>query len=171
MAFSPLAAGDAPSTQVGLALRPLTAADAAAAAEIIRAAFAAQPRATEPPSSALRETTEIVAGKIAAGGGFGALAEGRLVAVALWQADGETMVIGRVCVLTAWRGRSLGARLIAACESEARTLGLNRARLRVRLALPENERLFARLGYARAYVEAHPGFDAPTVAALEKRIT
>lgn len=151
-----------------LAVRVLDVGDAEAAARIIRAAFAAQPRATEPPSSALRETAEIVAGKIGAGGGFGAVAEGLLVAVALWRTDGETMVIGRVCVLPAWRGRSLGARLIAACEGEAQTLGLKRARLRVRLALPENERLFGRFGYARAYVEAHAGFAAPTVAALEK---
>ena len=56
---------------------------------VIRAAFAAQSRPTTPPSSALRETSESIAAKIAAGGGFGAFAQGRLVAVALWQIDGD----------------------------------------------------------------------------------
>ena len=170
MSLSSAIKGDARSPRAELPLRPLDVADASAAAAVIRAAFAAQPRATEPPSSALRETAETVAAKIAAGGGAGVVADGRLVAVALWQADGEVLVIGRVCVAPEWRGRGFSARLIGAGEAAARTLGLRRARLRVRLALPENERLFARLGYARAYVEAHVGFDAPTVAALEKPI-
>ncbi len=161
---------DEGSAQADFPLLPLTIADSAAVADLIRAAFAAQPRATEPPSSALRETAEIVAAKIAAGGGACVVADGRLVAVALWQADGGVLVIGRVCVLPEWRGRGFGARLIAAGEAAARTLGLRRTRLRVRLALPENERLFGRLGYTRAYVEAHAGFGAPTVAALEKLI-
>ena len=69
------------------------------AAAVIRAAFAAQSRATTPPSSALRETAESVAAKIAAGGGFGAFARGRLVAVALWQDVGDALLIARVCAL------------------------------------------------------------------------
>jgi hypothetical protein len=43
--------------------------------------------------------------------------------------------------------------------------------LRVRLALPENERLFERLGFRRVGVETHEGFDAPTVAVMEKRLS
>ena len=149
-------------------LRALAVRDAGAVAKVVRSAFAAQSRATQPPSSALRETGETVADKIAAGGGFGVFDGGRVVAVALWQVDGDALVIGRVSVLPAWRGRGLSARLIASCEQRARALSLKKTRLRVRLALPENERLFRRLGYARANVEAHSGFDAPTVAALEK---
>ena len=95
---------------------------------------------------------------------------GRLVAVALWQDVDGALMIARVSVLPEARGRSLSRRLIAACETQARSRGLSRARLRVRLALPENERLFSRMGYARLFVEAHAGFDAPTVAVLEKRL-
>ena len=171
MSCSVAGAERAPSDSNPYVLRALTTADAEATAQVVRTAFAAQPRATTPPSSALRETAELVAAKIAAGGGFGAFAEGRLVGVALWQIDGETMVIGRVCALPAARGRGLSRRLIAACEAAAREAGLNRTRLRVRLALPENERLFAALGYARARVEAHAGFDAPTVAVMEKDLS
>jgi len=162
----------APAEADDVALRPLAIADAEAAARVIRTAFAAQRRATRPPSSALRETAEAVAAKIAAGGGFGALADGGLVAVALWQVvDGDALMIARVCVLPAWRGRALSQRLVAACEAEARERGFRRARLRVRLELPENERLFARMGFERREVEAHAGFDAPTVAVLEKRLS
>ena len=55
-----------------LVLRSLTLADADKAAEVIRTAFAAQSRPTSPPSSALVETGQSIAAKIAAGGGFGA---------------------------------------------------------------------------------------------------
>ena len=40
--------------------------------------------------------------------------------------------------------------------------------LKTRLELPENERLFERCGFARREVEAHPRFETPTTAAMEK---
>ena len=49
-------------------LRALNAADADAAVAVIRTAFSAQRIATNPPSSALRETAETIAFKIATGG-------------------------------------------------------------------------------------------------------
>jgi hypothetical protein len=58
--------------------------------------------------------------------------------------------------------------LIAACEAEARGRGVKRMTLKTRLELPENERLFARFGFARLKVEAHAGFEAPTTAVMEK---
>jgi GNAT superfamily N-acetyltransferase len=160
----------APSQTDAVIVCALTIADAEGAAEVIRAAFAAQSRATTPPSSALRETTEAIAAKIAAGGGFGALEQGQLVAAALWQGDGDVMLIGRVSVLPEARGRGLSRRLIAACEAVARARSLLRMRLRARLELPENERLFSRMGFQRLHVEAHAGFEAPTVAVMEKRL-
>ncbi len=152
-------------------LRALGVGDAIEAADVIRAAFAAQSRATNPPSSAVRETGSSVAAKIEAGGGFGAVAGGALVAVALWQVDEDALHVGRVSVLPAWRGRSLSLRLMAACEAAARERGLMCMTLKVRLALPENERLFERFGFSRRRVEAHPGFDKPTTAAMEKRLS
>ena len=149
-------------------LRALTLADAQAAAEVIQMAFAAQRIVTRPPSSALRESMASVAAKVAGGGGFGAFADARLIAVALWQAQGDALLLGRVGVLPTWRGRGLAEKLVAACEGEGRRQGLKRLRLRARLELPENQRLFARLGFARIRVEAHEGFAAPTVAVMEK---
>jgi hypothetical protein len=54
----------------GIETRLLNSADAPVAA-LIRAAFADQGKATDPPSSALGETAEIVAEKLMKGGGAG----------------------------------------------------------------------------------------------------
>jgi tRNA threonylcarbamoyladenosine biosynthesis protein TsaE len=151
-----------------LLLRPLTTADADEAAEVIRIAFAAQSRPTSPPSSALLETGETIAAKIASGGGFGVFEGGTLIAAALWRVDGDALRVARVSVAPRARGREIAHSLIAACETEARGRGARRMTLKTRLELPENERLFERCGFARREVEAHAGFEAPTTAVMEK---
>ena len=138
-----------------LVLRSLTLADADKAAEVIRTAFAAQSRPTSPPSSALLETGQSIAAKIAAGGGFGAF-------------DGDALHVARVSVAPRERGRGIARSLIAACEAKARALRFRRMTLKTRLELPENEGLFEHCGFARREVEAHPGFEGPTTAVMEK---
>jgi GNAT superfamily N-acetyltransferase len=151
-----------------MVLRPLTTADADDVAEIIRTAFAAQSRPTRPPSSALLETGQSIAAKIAEGGGFGVFEAGALVAAVLWSINGDAVHVARVSVAPRARGRGIARSLIAACEKEARERGLWRMTLKTRLELPENERLFERYGFARREIEAHPGFEAPTTAVMEK---
>jgi GNAT superfamily N-acetyltransferase len=151
-----------------LVLRPLTKADSGEAADLIRSAFAAQSRRTTPPSSALLETGQSIAAKIAEGGGFGAFEGGALIAVALWSMNGDALHVARVSVAPEARGRGVARSLIAACEKEARQRGLRRITLKTRLELPENERLFERCGFARREVEAHPGFEGPTTTVMEK---
>ena len=150
------------------AIRPLAASDAPAAAALIRAAFAEQGAETEPPSSALKETAEAVLRKLAEGGGFAAESAGEMIALVLFAPDGDALYVGRLAVVSAWRGRGLSARLLALAEAEARRLGYGKTRLRVRLALPANRRLFERNGYRQVAVLAHPGFDHPTFAVMEK---
>jgi GNAT superfamily N-acetyltransferase len=149
-------------------LRPLTTANADEAAALIRAAFAAQSRSTTPPSSALAETGEAIAAKIAAGGGFGVFETGSLIAAALWGVNADALHFARVSVALERRGRGIAGLLISACEDEARGRRLTRMTLKTRLELPENERLFERFGFARREVEAHPGFEAPTTVVMEK---
>ncbi len=151
-------------------IRPLTAGDAAAAASLVREAFAAQSRATDPPSGALGETTASVAAKLAEGGGAGAEAAGALVGLVLWAEQGGALSIGRVSVAPGWRGRGIAGALLAAGEAEARRRGLRRMTLRVRLALVENQRLFASLGFAAVGQGAHPGYREPTFLVMEKRL-
>jgi GNAT superfamily N-acetyltransferase len=148
--------------------RPLTTADADEAAQLIRIAFAAQSRLTRPPSSALRETGQAIARKIAEGGGFGVFEAGALIAAALWRIDGDALHVARVSVAPQARGRGIARSLVGACEKEARGRGVRRMTLKTRLELLENERLFERFGFARRAVEAHPGFDTPTTALMEK---
>jgi GNAT superfamily N-acetyltransferase len=142
--------------------------DADDAAALIRTAFAAQNRPTSPPSSAVLETGGEIAGKIAEGGGFGVFEAGALIAAALWRLDGDALHVARVSVAPPSRGRGIARSLIATCEREARERGVRRMTLKTRLELPENERLFERCGFVRLQIEAHPGFEAPTTAVMEK---
>ncbi len=153
-----------------ISFRPLNLTDADETARVIRAAFAAQPRSTQPPSSALKETAETVAAKIGVGGGIGAFAGDALIAAILWEIKAGALHVGRVSIVPAWRSRGLAGALVKACESEARRRGLARMTLRVRLQLPENERLFERMGFERRAVDAHDGFDRPSQAVMEKRL-
>jgi len=153
-----------------MTLRRLTPADAEAAAALIRAAFAVQSQATDPPSGALGETAASVAVKVADGGGVGAEVDGGLVGVALWAEKDGALYIGRVSVAPAWRGRGIARAMLAAGEAEARRRGLERMTLRVRLALGENQRLFAGFGFAPVGLGAHPGYAQPTFLVMEKRL-
>ena len=153
-----------------LVFRALVPADAEAAAAFIRTAFAAQSAVTDPPSSALKETSEIVRRKLAEGGGFGVEEAGALVALVLFQPDGDALYLGRLAVAQSQRGRGLAQRLLALVEDEARRLGFAKTRLRVRLDLNGNRRLFAKGGYAETAQLSHPGYDKPTFAVMEKRL-
>jgi predicted N-acetyltransferase YhbS len=137
-------------------IRPLTTDDAAAAASLVREAFGAQSRATDPPSGALSETTASVAAKLAG--------------VVLWVETDGALYIGRVSVAPGWRGRGIARALLTAGEAEARRRGLKRMTLRVRLALGENRRLFAGFGFAPVGQGAHPGYREPTFLVMEKRL-
>jgi GNAT superfamily N-acetyltransferase len=128
--------------------RRLTASDPAAAAAVIRIAFAEQGAVTDLPSSALGETAEIVADKLAKGGGAGLEYEGGLICVVPWTLQEDALYLGWLAVSLAWRGRGLAGRLIDAAEAEARR-SLELLRLHARFELPMNRRLFARRGFVR----------------------
>ncbi len=157
-----------PST--GLMLRSLEMGDAEPAAALIRSAFAAQPLATEPPSSALRETADSIAAWIAAGGGACLLRGAAIAALLLWDERDGGLYCGRLAVDPAERGRGLARLLVAEAEREARRRGLPRLHVRVRLALTGNIRLFEACGFREIGRDAHAGHAAPTLVMLEKRL-
>ena len=99
---------------------------------------------------------------------IGAFEPGALIAAVLWSLEGDALHIARVSVAPEARRRGFVRLLIAACETEARRRGVRSMTLKTRLELPENERLFERCGFARREIEAHPGFEAPTTAVMEK---
>ena len=153
-----------------LPIRALALTDAAAAAALIREAFAAQSVATDPPSSALRETAASLAAHLAESGGAAIEADGSLVGLVLWAERDGGLYVGRLAVLPSWRGRGAARALIGAAEAEARRLGLPRMHLRVRLALDENRRFFSACGFRAIAEGAHPGYSTPTFAVMEKAL-
>jgi ribosomal protein S18 acetylase RimI-like enzyme len=153
-------------------LRAATAADAAAVARTIAAAFEQYRGKLVPESGAFRETAEAIAAELANGAGA-IIAErnGAVLGCVIVQEMEGDLYFGRLSVLPAARGLGLARRLIAAVEAEARRRGLPGVRLGVRVVLTDNQRLFASLGYLETSREPHPGFAYPTSINMRKALT
>jgi predicted N-acetyltransferase YhbS len=154
----------------GVSLRPMRNGDAHAVAALIRAAFAAQSVATDPPPSALRVTPDDVAAHLRTGGGAVAEAAGVMAGSALWVEQDCGLYLGRLAVAPAWRGRGIAKALVAAAEAAARDMRLPRIHLSTRLPLIDNRRLFAACGFVETTRHAHPGYAEPTFVDMEKRL-
>lgn len=141
--------------------------DADAAAALIRTAFGGIREPLDPAPSALRETGPSVLAHLAQGGGA-VVDDARVVACVLWSEKDGGLYFGRLAVASHCRNQGLAARLVHAAEAEARRRGLPRLHLGVRLALPGNRRLFARLGFTETTLHAHHGYAQPTWTAAEK---
>lgn len=150
------------------AMLAIGAADAAAAAALIRLAFAHLPVAVAPPPSALRESAAGVAAILAKGGGAAIMDAEGLAGVVLWEPRDGGLYMGRLAVRPDRRGGGLARRLVAAAEAEARRRGLPRLLLATRLALAGNRRLFAACGFHETTLHSHPGFSEPTFVDMEK---
>jgi len=146
-------------------IRAVLPGDAEAVAELIRLAFSAIPVRLEPPPSALQETGDAVRAHLQGGGG--ALAEGPAACV-LWSERDGGLYVSRLSVHPSQQGRGLATALMQAAEGEARRRGLPRLHLGVRLALLDNRRLFARLGFTETWLHTHDGCAAPTWTEAER---
>ncbi len=146
-------------------IRAVSPGDAEAVAALIRLAFSAIPLRLEPPPSALQETGDAVRAHLRAGGG--ALADGPTACV-LWSERDGGLYVSRLAVHPSHQGRGLATTLMQAAEGEARRRGLPRLHLGVRLALLDNRRLFARLGFAETRLRTHDGYAAPTWTEAER---
>jgi ribosomal protein S18 acetylase RimI-like enzyme len=154
-----------------IAVRAAQVGDAPAIAAVIAAAFAQYRDRLDPPSAAFRESDTAIARELAAGSGA-LVAEDHDAAVGCVmtkQVDGD-LYFGRLAVLPAARGSGLARQLVAAVEADACRRGLAGVRLGVRIALVENQRLFAALGYSEVSRAAHPGFDHPTYITMRKAL-
>ena len=81
--------------------RPIRAAefgDAALIADLVRLAFAAQSRPTNPPSSALQETAATISDHLARGGGAVLERGGLMVGVVLWNEEDGALYISLLSV-------------------------------------------------------------------------
>ena len=149
-------------------IRPILPADAEHVANLIRIAFAAIPVLLDPAPSALGETADSIRAHLAEGGG--ALVDGPAACI-LWSVRDSGLYVGRLATHPAHRGQGMAGLLIAAAEAEARRRGLPRLHLGVRLALPGNRRLFARLGFTETRLRTHDGYPAPTWTEAERWLT
>jgi predicted N-acetyltransferase YhbS len=153
------------------ALRPATIADAPAIAATIAAAFAQYRGKLVPESGAFGETADAIAAELMKGaGGIVAERNGEMLGCAMIKEQEGDLYFGRLSVLPSARGLGLAHRLVEAVEAEARTRGMAGVRLGVRIALPDNQRLFNALGYREISREAHPGFDYPTSINMRKAL-
>ena len=152
-------------------VRPAQAVDAAAISAVIRCAFDAYRGRLQPTPSALSETEETIADRLAKGQGFVADASGRTVACILTVANSaEELYVGRLAVHPEWQGHGLGTRLMGVVEEMARAQGFRRMSLGVRLALTGNRALFEKLGFRLHSEERHPGFTEPTYIFMHKEL-
>ena len=103
--------------------RRLTASDAAAAAAVIRIAFAEQGAVTTRRLRRWERRPRSSRTSSRSGGGAGLEYEGGLIGVVLWTPQEDALYLGRLAVSPAWRGRGLAGRLIDAAEAEARRRG------------------------------------------------
>jgi ribosomal protein S18 acetylase RimI-like enzyme len=134
-------------------------------------AFSTQPRPTNPPSSALRETAETIADHLARWGGAVLEIGGAIVGVVLWEEQDDALYIGRLSVDPGFRRRGIARALMDEAEREARRRGLSRMTLGVRLGLEENRRLFRSCGFEDVELRSHAGFSEPTWVLMERRLT
>jgi ribosomal protein S18 acetylase RimI-like enzyme len=150
-------------------------ADAAAIAAVIVRAFASYQVVLDPPPSALKETAETIATRLGSERGpdpgkeiaLVAEQDGQIVGCVMLK-PGSEVYIGRLAVDPAWHGRGIARALIAAVEAEGRERKARALTLGVRIALPDNQRLFLACGFREVRREAHPGYAHPTFIHMEK---
>jgi ribosomal protein S18 acetylase RimI-like enzyme len=151
-------------------LRIATPSDAGAIADLVRLAFGAQSRPTNPPSGALKETAETIGDHLLRGGGAVVEIDGAVVGTLLWEEQDDALYLSRLAVHPAHRRRGIGRALVDLAERETRRRALVRMTLGVRLGLQDNRRLFASCGFVETTLHRHEGFSEPTWVAMERRL-
>ena len=151
-------------------IRPAAPVEAGVLLEVMRRAFAEYRGVLVPESSVFVETPEVIAAKLAGGGGFLALAQGRPVGCIIAEDKGARGYLGRLAVDPNLRRQGLARRLMLAGEGFTRERGLTTAEVQVRIALTGNVALFQSLGYRETDRRSHPGFTEPTYLVMEKSL-
>jgi predicted N-acetyltransferase YhbS len=156
-------------------VRRATADDAADIAALINAAFAQYRGRLDPQPSALSETAETLAPQIAAPAGAAVAlrlersgSTGPAMGAVLYRPEEQDLYLGRLAVAPGARRSGIAGALIRFVEDEARRRDCPGIVLGVRLAVPDNQRLFARHGFVEVSRHAHDGYAHPTWMRMRK---
>jgi len=152
----------------GVAVRAATPGDAALILYLIHESFAAYRGWLQPPSSSADESVDSIGALLARGGAALAFIEGEAAGAVLWQPKADSLYLGRLSVLPSFRRRGIAGILIDWVEAEARRQGAAAVTLGVRVALPENQLLFASRGFVEIGRTAHHGWHEPTSIDMRK---
>ena len=160
-----------------IVVRRAAQADAAHVAALVNAAFDEYRGRLKPEASALREDADTIAPQLTAPAG-GAVAQringngvpSAPIGVVLFRLEDDDLYLGRLAVPPASRGRGVAGALIRFVGDEARRRGCPGIVLGVRIALPDNQRLFARHGFMEISRHAHEGYAQPTWIKMRKSL-
>jgi ribosomal protein S18 acetylase RimI-like enzyme len=153
-----------------IVIRPAAPAEAEVLLAVMRKAFAEYRGVLKPESSVFVETSEAIAEKLAAGGGFLALENEQPVGCIIAELLGDRGYLGRLAVNPDLRRRGLARRLMLAGEGFVRERGLKSVEVQVRIALTGNIALFRSLAYRETARGTHPGYPHPTYLVMEKSL-
>ncbi len=154
----------------GVAVRAATPGDAALVLHLIQESFAAYRGWLQPPSSSADESVASIGAILARGGAALAFIDGEAAGTVLWQPKADSVYLGRLSVLPSCRRRGIAGVLIDWVEAEARRQGVAAVTLGVRIALPDNHRLFASRGFVEIGRTAHHGWHEPTSIDMRKEL-
>ncbi|MGO6995826.1 GNAT family N-acetyltransferase [Rhizobium leguminosarum] len=135
---------------------------------LILASFASMDGRIDPPSSALKLTTESLAEKARTEIGHVAIDGDKLIGCLFLRPEADCLYVGKLAVLPEVQGKGLGKRLLTIAEETAAALGLPALRLETRIELTDNHAVFAAWGFSRTAEKAHPGFARTTFIEMRK---
>ena len=151
--------------------------DAADIAALINAAFAQYRGRLDPQPSALSETAETLAPQIATPAGAAVALRlersgsiGPAIGAVLYKPEERDLYLGRLAVAPCARRGGIAGALIRFVEDEARRRDCPGIVLGVRIAVPDNQRLFARYGFVEISRHAHDGYAQPTWIRMRKSL-
>ncbi|MFC5755120.1 GNAT family N-acetyltransferase [Rhizobium sp. GCM10022189] len=136
--------------------------------DLILASFAYMDGRIDPPSSAIRLTTESLMEKAKAEIAYAVENAGRLVGCIFLRAETDCLYVGKLAVLPSAQGTGIGRRLLAVAEETALDLGLPALRLETRIELVGNHATFAAWGFDKTAEKSHPGFSRVTFIEMKK---
>lgn len=130
--------------------------DAPRVYDIMQQAFAEYLGVLDPPSGAHAETLDDVIVALDQGGAILAWLGSEAVGSARYAWRDDACYIGRVSVLTPYRGQGIASAMMLYIEELAREHGSSRVEISVRMVLESNINLYKRIGYSIVDMYPHP---------------